>query len=110
MLLCVAMCCGVLQCGAVLYYSLKTAIGSPRTFYVCLLQCVAVCCSVLQCVAVCRSVLQCVALYCSVFLRVGVCWSVLHCVAVCCSAVFISKENTRESNLGCLRLIGSLKL
>jgi len=37
-LLCVALCCSVLQC-------------------------VAVCCSVLQCVAVCCSVLQCVVMF-----------------------------------------------
>ena len=40
MLLCVAVCCSVLQCVAV---------------YCSVLQCVAVCCSVLQCVAVCCS-------------------------------------------------------
>ena len=40
MLLCVAVCCSVLQC-------------------------VAVCCSVLQCVAVCCRLLQCVAVCCS---------------------------------------------
>jgi len=49
-LLCVAVCCSVLQCVAVCCS---------------VLQCVAVCCSVLQCVAVC-SVLQCAAVRCSV--------------------------------------------
>ena len=47
-LLCVAVCCSVLQCVAV---------------FCSVLQCVAVCCSVLQCVAVCCSVLQCVAVH-----------------------------------------------
>ena len=56
--LCVAVCCSVLQCVAVCYS---------------VLQCVAVCCysevysilecCVLECVAVCRSVLQCVAVF-----------------------------------------------
>ena len=36
------------------------------------LQCVAVCCSVLQCVAVCCSVLQCVAECCRVLQSVAV--------------------------------------
>jgi len=39
----------------------------------CLLDCVAVCCSVLQCVAVCCSVLQCVAVCCSALQCVAVC-------------------------------------
>ena len=58
-LICVAVCCSVLQC-------------------------VAVCCSVLQRVAVCCSVLQCVAVCCSILQCVVVCSSVLQCVAVCC--------------------------
>jgi len=85
----VAVCCSVLQCGAV---------------WCGVLQCVAVCCSVLQCVAVCYtlshftqakctdcsvfksvavscSVLQCGAAWCSVLQRVAM--NVLQCVAVC---------------------------
>jgi len=57
-LLCVAVCCSVLQC-------------------------VAVCCSVVQCVAVCYRVLQCVTVRCSALQCVAVCYSVLQCVAVC---------------------------
>ena len=58
LLQCVAVCCSVVQCGAVW-------------------------CSVLQCVAVCCSVLQCGAVWCSVLQCVAVCCSVLQCVAVC---------------------------
>jgi len=50
-LLCVAMCCRVLQCGAVCRN---------------IIQCVAVCCHVLQCGAVCCNVMPCVAMCCSV--------------------------------------------
>jgi len=83
LVLCIAVCCSVLQC-------------------------VAVCCSVLQCVAVCYSVLQCLTVCCSVvvnwvwlyieFYRPkalvfgdAACCSVLHSilqyVAVCCSVL-----------------------
>ena len=81
-----------------------------------MLQCVAVCCSVLQCVAVCCSVLQCVVVCCSVLKCVAVCCSVLQCAAVCCSvlqcvavrrSVFVT---TIWSDMGWLRLVGSLKL
>ena len=46
-LVCVAVCCSVLQCVAV---------------YCSVLQRVAVCCSVLQCIAVCCCMLPCVAI------------------------------------------------
>ena len=49
-LLCVAVCCSVLQCVAVVY-----------------LLCVAVCCGVLRCVAVCCSVLQWYISFASIF-------------------------------------------
>ena len=52
---CVAVCCSVLQCGAV-------------------------CCSVVQCGAVWCSVLQCGAVWCSVVQCVAVCCSVLQCI------------------------------
>ena len=48
MLQCVAVCCSVVQFGAVCLL-----------VYCSVLQCIAVCCSVSQCVAVYRSVLQC---------------------------------------------------
>ena len=51
---CVAVCCSVLQCDAIVY----DAFSGVLTFE----KCVAVCCSVLQCVAVCCSVLQCDAM------------------------------------------------
>ena len=69
--MCVAVCCSVLQCVAVC-----------RSVS----QCVAVCCSVLQCVAVCCSVLQCVALCCGVWQNVA-CQICLLCVAVWCSVL-----------------------
>jgi len=51
---CVAVCCSVLQCVAVGYTFISHHISSiPRVVV-----CVAVCCSVLRCVAVCCSVLQ----------------------------------------------------
>jgi len=68
----VAVCCSVLQCVAMLYFSaIQCEEDIHSTLFVTLvccsvLQCVAVCCSVLQCVAVCCSALQCVAVRCSV--------------------------------------------
>jgi len=50
-LMCVAMCCSMMQIVALCCS---------------VLQCVAVCCSVMQCVAVCCSVLQYIAEYCRV--------------------------------------------
>jgi len=69
MLQCVAVCCDILRCVAVLQCVLRNAssLFTCRYFQGCsVLQCVAVCCSVMQCVAVCCSMLQCVAVYCSV--------------------------------------------
>ena len=71
---CVAVCCSVLQCVAVLQRVAVNVLQTPGSLaaairgdaYGIVLQCVAVCCSVLQCVAVCCSVLQCVAVCCSV--------------------------------------------
>jgi len=85
MLVCVAICCSVLQCVAVCCS---------------VLQCVAVCCSVLQRKryralpigslfiagvggVVCRCLSQCVPVCCSVLQRVAACCSVLQRVAVC---------------------------
>ena len=65
MLLCVAVCCGVLRC-------------------------VAVCCGVLRCVAACCGVLWCVAVCCGLFRSVAFCcvrvWSValFFYAAFCC--------------------------
>jgi len=72
LLLCLAVCCSVLQCVAVCCN---------------VLQCVALCCTVLHCVAACCSVLQCVALCCRVLLRGAVWRSVAQCGAVWCSVV-----------------------
>jgi len=60
-ILCVAVCCSVLQ-----YVAVRCSVFER----------VAVCCSVLQCVAV----LQCFAVRCSVLQRVAVCCSVLQSV------------------------------
>jgi len=76
---CVAVCCSVLQCVAVLFEANATHRNS-------MVQRVAVCYSVLQCVAVCFSVFQCVA-PCLRLECVGVCWSVLQCFTVCCSVL-----------------------
>jgi len=64
-LLCVLVCCNVLQRAAPCYSVLDDKICSVLFRHVpgqLPLFCVAVCCSVLQCVAVCCNVLQCVAL------------------------------------------------
>jgi len=69
---CVAVCCSVLQCGAVWYSvvwymwifdadALFVSHFYSTAWAYSVLQCVAVCCSVLQCVAVCCSVVQCSA-------------------------------------------------
>jgi len=100
-LLCVAVCCCVLQCVAfkkkatvfVLCYSsvlLRVAVCSSvqekGDGIHAVLQCVTVCCSVLQCVAVCCSMLQsrkkrgfrcCFVVCYSVLQHVAVCFSVL---------------------------------
>ena len=108
---CVAVCCSVLQCVAVLdpltclpclILCHDSFVHVPSLIHFCRCSqngslwwtllakkvvCVAVCCSVLQCVAVCCSVLQCVAVCCSVLQCIAVCCSVLQCVAVCCSVL-----------------------
>jgi len=82
-LLCVAVCCSVLQCVAVCCS---------------VLQCVAVCCSDVECPALSSSLLQCVAACCrqsrhvsnllqGVSVAVVCCCSVLQCAAVCCSVL-----------------------
>ena len=98
MLQCVAVCCSVLQCVAVILRNVKyiSQFFSMKHILVCcsVLQCVAVCCSVLQCVAVIlRNVnyfsqffsMKHILMCCSVLQCVAVCCSVLQCVAVCCS-------------------------
>jgi len=113
-LLCVIVCCSVLQCVAVCcsipycqYVDQQSQQHPPphqRVAACCsVLQCVAVCCSVLLCVTVCCSVLQRVAACCSLpycqyvdrqsqqhpppHQCVAACCSVLQCVAVCCSVL-----------------------
>jgi len=75
----------VLQCAAESLPAARTVKCEMLCVTVCcsVLQCVAVCCSVLQCVAVCGSVLQCVAVCGTVLRCVAVCGSVLQCDAVC---------------------------
>jgi len=65
---CVAVCCSVLQCVAVCYFSKVCSIMMNKSCHTVVLQCVAVCCSVLQCVAVCyfSKVCSAVKLYASV--------------------------------------------
>ena len=82
-LCCVAVCCSVLQCVAVIATQVRPEQGfcgwrlwSPADGHMC---CSVVCCNVLQCF-----VLQCVAVCCNVLQCVAVCCSVLQCVAVCC--------------------------
>ena len=65
MLQCAAVCCSVLQCGAVLCVEGGRHVGDlislEGSSQVCcsILQCAVECCGVLQCGAVCCSVLQC---------------------------------------------------
>ena len=92
---CLAVCCSVLQCLAVLFPGLYLCTHVSGVF-----QGVVVCCSVPQRVAMWYgvlhfdmwgalpfeayvSVLQCVAVCCSVLQCVAVCSSVFQCVAVC---------------------------
>jgi len=74
---CVAVCCSVLQCVAVL-----KRVSNPMIHTRYSLRLDALCCNVLQCVTLCRSVLQRVAACCSVLQRVAAYCSVLHCVSV----------------------------
>ena len=87
-LVCVAVCCSVLQCVAIV--KINMLLNTMVCRHIDVLQCAAACCSVLLCDAIvqinmlpnpmvcrCIYVLQCVA----------VCCSVLQCVAVCCSVL-----------------------
>jgi len=90
LLLCVAVCCCVLQSVAVccsLLLCVAVCCCVLQSVAVCcnLLLCVAVCCCVLQSVAVCCSLLLCVAVCCCVLQSVAVCCSLSLCVAICCS-------------------------
>ena len=98
MLLCVAVCCRVLQGVAERFSAELLCMCCSNCSVWCvqilahgyMMQCVAVNCSVLQCVVVWCSVLQCVqcvAVCYSVLQCVAVCCSVLQCVAVCCSVL-----------------------
>ena len=80
MLQCAALCCSVLQCGAVV---VAQQFHEPRHF--CVLQCVAVCCSVLQCVAVRCSDVKCVA--CGNIMSLTT-FCVVQCVAVCVAVMY----------------------
>ena len=96
-MLCVAVCCSVLQCvpdGSGGRDNANTCVAVSC----CVLQCDAVWCGVVQCDAVCGGVWQCVAMCCSVFVmgleaelnantRVTVCCSVLQCGGVVCCMV-----------------------
>jgi len=104
-LLCVALCCSVLQCvavccGVAVCCSVLQSRHASRWADV--LQCVAVCCSVLQFVAARSSMLQCIK----------VCYSALMCVAVyvkvCCSMMQTSHGTRLTPDTGWRRLIGSL--
>ena len=64
---CVAVCCSVLQCVAVCHTVSPLRVEQPQQFWVCcvvrrvhcsVLQCFAVLCNALQCLAVCFSDLQ----------------------------------------------------
>jgi len=57
---CVAVCCSVLQCAAVMGVAVRWLWALRGV------QCVTVYWSVLRCVAVCDSMLQCAAVCCSV--------------------------------------------
>jgi len=64
---CVAMCCSVVQCGAVRHASFVEGHAGRWLLLRCVvLRCVAVYCSVLHCFALCCTVLQCVAMCCTV--------------------------------------------
>jgi len=69
---CVAVCCSVLQCVAVLHPCEPVAAGH-----------VAVCCSVLQCSVVCCSVASDAAVMAATLSLQGI----LQCDAVCCSVL-----------------------
>jgi len=86
LLLCVAVCCSVLQCVALCHRVLQCATikgkrgSDART----------VCCSMLQCVAVCRIVLQCAIIKGKRGSgALSVCCSVLQSVAVRCSLLIL---------------------
>ena len=86
----VATCCSVLQCVA-MCCSPQTIIYEIHHLRVALCCSIAVCCSVMQCVAVCCSELQCAVVCCSLLQFAAVCRSVSQCVAfnaaVCCSVL-----------------------
>jgi len=84
-LICVALCCSVLQCVAVCCSALQCVVLRCSV-----LQCVAVCCSALHCDATCMqwAVLCCSALpHCCILHCVEVSCNVWQCVAVRCSVL-----------------------
>jgi len=83
---CVAVCCSVLQCRQVPASKDTRESPSPLGCWS-VLECVGVCCSVLQCVALCCSGVQCGAVRCSASQWGAVWCSALQCGAVCCSAL-----------------------
>jgi len=91
------------------------------------LQCFAVCCSMVQCVAVCCSVLQCVAVWLWLYVRGAVQHSLSATPMHLSHLLLVLKDHlvrrsTHElshdasissptcATMGCLRLVGSLKL
>jgi len=96
---CVAVCCSVLQCGAISVVVCEMMVlpsacpQLPRSVAVRCSDGAAIClssvphlqkcCRVLQCAAVRHSAPQCGAVCCSVLQCGAVCCSVLHCVSVC---------------------------
>ena len=94
---CVAVCCSVLQCVAVLLQCVAVCYS--------VLQCVAVRCSVLQCVAVCYSVLQCVAVCCSVLQCVAVCWSDEFLDQMRSYIIYIRRVESMNADIVCVRSV-----
>jgi len=109
MLMCVAVCCSVVQCDAACCGETPTVCNGQLPPFLHTHMYVTVCCSVVQCGAVCCRVLQCGAVCCSM-MQVKVQWcetdgslssysftyltqcvavycSVLQCGAVCCSVL-----------------------
>jgi len=103
-LVCVAVCCSVLQCVAVCAENVLWNVEALSNSSLAPLQVFSVRCSALQCVAVCCWVTCCgilrrfpILFRCLVC--VAVCCSVLQCVAMCAENVLWNVEALSHSNL-----------
>ena len=97
-----AVCCSVLRCVAVRSITCTYTHKCVMCVAVCcsMLQCVAACCSVLQCITVCCSVLQCVA--CVSPCTQSLAFTHIQVLQVCCSVFVLCLKRVYSLSCTCL--------